>query len=488
MAVTQKKGSFRRNVIATFLVISLLSLGATGFISLQFVDLIGGFTIGESTNALETQIQTNIEITAEENADVIQQKFQNAEGLVRAIALECEQLFESGSTYQPRSNIYYDWFFEYSNGTDRPADTHEEESYDVQVSWNYSSWYVPRSTELNYTSYYNTYQNQLERVSNLDYMFQYAHLQLPEFRWLYVGFANDLWINYPGSSVGGDSGDRADPNEIWEFTADEFYTEIRDGGTSMTYYGPYLDPIDNVLLMSIGRAVYYDNGSLMGIVAGDISIEDIRTKILDVQVLDTGYASLITADGDILAHPDVGDEWYVFYDSQGILPPLDDFETNDGAAALTQIEMNQIRALETGIIRFVKEGEAHILAHTQVGVGGYICIIIVPVAEVHAAIPILEANIQEANLAATTFILAITVGGILIAGAVAIVVANQITGPLQYLMELATRNVSAMIKEERLDTTDLQVDSSYMEKDDEIGELARAFQGMLDSIREDEVE
>ncbi|MFW9807626.1 MAG: HAMP domain-containing protein, partial [Candidatus Thorarchaeota archaeon] len=37
-----------------------------------------------------------------------------------------------------------------------------------------------------------------------------------------------------------------------------------------------------------------------------------------------------------------------------------------------------------------------------------------------------------------------------------------------------------------LDTGDLQVDTTFISKDDEIGELARAFQGMLDSIREDE--
>ncbi|MHA1907598.1 MAG: cache domain-containing protein [Candidatus Thorarchaeota archaeon] len=485
MAVTQKKGSFRRNVIATFLVISLLSLGATGFISLQFVDLIGGFTIDQSSEALETQIQRNIEITAEENADVIRQKLESAEGLVRAIAEECEQLFDSDSTYQPRSDIYYDYFFQYGAAGTYPDDTHYEERYGINVSWNYSSWYFPESTSANYMTHYTANQDDIERVSNLDFMFQYAHLQLPEFRWLYVGFETDLWINYPGSDVGGTDQDRAD--EPWYPTDDEFYQEIRAGLGEMVYYGPYLDPIDNVLLMSIGRAVY-DGSTLLGIVAGDISIEDIRTKILDVQVLESGYAALLTQDGDILAHPDVDDAVYEWYDAQGLLPPLDDFETDGNQPALTITEMIQITTGETGIVEFSKDDEDYILAHTSVGVGGYICIIIVPVDEVQAAIPLLEANIQEANLAATTFILAITIGGILIAGAVAVVVANQITGPLQYLMELATRNVSAMIKEERLDTSDLQVDSTYMEKDDEIGELARAFQGMLDSIREDEVE
>ncbi|MDF1538108.1 MAG: cache domain-containing protein [Candidatus Thorarchaeota archaeon] len=487
MAVTQKKGSFRRNVIATFLVISVISLGVTGFISLQFVDLIGGFTTAQSSDALATQIERNIKIAAEQNADVIQQKLESAEGLVKAIAEECESLFDSASTYLPRANIYYDYFFEYGAAGTYPADTHYEERYGINVSWNYSSWYAPETDSSDYMTYYAANQDAIERVSNLDFMFQYAHLQLPEFRWLYVGFENDLWINYPGSDVGGSDTDRA--AEPWFPTGDEFYQEIRAGSGSMVFYGPYLDPIDNVLLMSIGRAVYDDSDTLLGIVAGDISIESIRTKILDVQVLETGYAALITESGDILAHPDVDDEVYERYDTQfARLPTLQEFEVDGTTSALTPVEINQILAGTTGIIEFSKDNEDYILAHTPVGVGGYICIIIVPVDEVQAAIPLLEANIQAANLQATTFILMITAAGILIAGAVAILVANQITGPLQYLMELATRNVSAMIRKDSLDTTDLQVDASYMDKDDEIGELARAFQGMLDSIKEDESE
>ncbi len=484
MATTQKKGSFRRNVIVTFVVISVLSLGVTGFISYQFIGLIGGFTTNQSSDALEQQIRRNMEITAEENARVISQKLQSAEGLVATIAEECEQLFDPDSTFEPRENIYYDYLFR--NLLTAPEGTYfDADRYGINISWNYSSWYVPGSDSGNYASYFAANQEKIERVSNLDFMFQYVHERLPEFRWLYVGFENDLWINYPGSDVGGSDSDRA--TDPWYPSDDDFYLEIRAGLGEMVYYGPYLDPIDNVLLMSIGRAVYYENGTLMGIVAGDISIENLRTKILDVQVLETGYAALITQDGEILAHPDVDDEVYEQYAlQQDRLPLLSEFEVDGVNSALTQIQINQILSGTTGIVEFSKAGEDYILAYTPVEVGGYICIIIVPVSEVQAAIPALEARIAEANLAATMFILAITIGGIVIAGAVAVVVANQITGPLQYLMDLATRNVSAMIREEKLDTDDLQVDKSYMDKDDEIGELARAFQGMLDSIKEDE--
>jgi methyl-accepting chemotaxis protein len=108
------------------------------------------------------------------------------------------------------------------------------------------------------------------------------------------------------------------------------------------------------------------------------------------------------------------------------------------------------------------------------------------VEEALAAIPQLESRIAEANTAAISFILMVTVGGIVLAGVVATVVTNQIAKPLQYLMDLAMRNVEAMIKQQDLDTLDLRVDESFMTQDDEIGDLARAFQGMLDTIGDEE--
>ena len=62
MAVTtQKKGSFRRNVIVTFVMISVLSLTLTGVISYGFVGLIGNNTIDMSSTALEEQIERNLQ-------------------------------------------------------------------------------------------------------------------------------------------------------------------------------------------------------------------------------------------------------------------------------------------------------------------------------------------------------------------------------------------------------------------------------------------
>jgi len=467
------------------MLISVLSLAATGAVALTFMNLIGGLTTDESSQALETQIETNIELTAENNAQVIRQKLSNAEAMVSAMAEECEALFKDTSTYQPR-NVYYDYFYEYPSPGLYPSDTHFEAGYGINVSWNYSSWYIPGSYSGNYETYKTANAERLGRASNLDIIFKGVHDRASEFRWLYLAFEDDLFINYPGSIVGGTDTERNNPLTQWHCSEDDWYQTLRAGNGNMLFVEPYYDPIEGVLLISMGRAVYDGDGFLMGVIAGDITVEDIRTKILDVQVLETGYAALLTAGGDIVAHPEVEDEDYALYG--GNLPPLTDFEVNipGNTPALTTAQMAQITSGTTGTTEYRRSGIDLLLAYTPVGVGGYICIIVVPIEEAKAAIPVLESRIQTANIQAILFMGTITVVGIVVAGFVAGGISSQVTKPLQYLMGLATKNVTAMIKQERLDTQDLQVDRQFIAKDDEIGELARAFQGMLDTMREDE--
>ncbi len=475
MAKTKKKGSFRRNVILTFVAISIISLGATGGISYFFVDLIGDFTTSESTTALQSQIQTNMDLTAEKTALVINQKLTNAESMIAALAEEAERLLSDESTYVPR-RTYYDYFFEYGLPGEYPDDIAHDPNYDLNVSWTYSSWYVPPSTVADYQSYED---EKLARISNLDLMFQAVHEQL-DFRWLYVAFKDtNMFINYPGSLLPIENR-LIDP---WYPTTDFFYTEVEAGEGAMVFVEPYFDPLEGVLLATIGRAIYFENGTLIGIVAGDITIADINQEILDVTVLTSGYAALVEGSlGQVVAHPEVPDEAY-----ETGLPALTFVERNsDGSPALSSQNVDQIRSGSTGFLSYTRNGEDFILVYTPIGKANWICIIVVPVDEVLSAIPELETRIGEASTQATLFILTITIAGILIAAGVAIIISNQITGPLQYMMDLATKNVAAMIKQEPLDTLDLQVDTSYTSKDDEIGELARAFQGMLDSIKDDE--
>ncbi len=476
---TKKKGKFRTNVILTFLVISLVSLSATGFVSLTFVDIIGGFTLEQSSLALETQIQTNMEQTAQKTALVINQKLSSAQGMIEAAAKELEALFDSSSTYAYRP-VYYDLLFENDTVAPDPADSAYDDNYGLNVSWTYSSWYASGTDSTNYLAYEAANADKLGRVSNIDYIFKAIHDQL-DFRWLYIAFADDgLFINYPGSILAGNDADRA--SDPYDPRGEDWYISIWGGAGETVFVEPYYDEFDNVLLISIGRAVYW-NGQFRAVISGDITIEDIRSKVIDVKVLESGYAFLMNSDGSVIAHPEVPDTAYI-----AGLPDLIDVEANeDDSPALLQSQINVMTAPSaSGALRYTRDGAARILVYTPVEKGDYICAIAVPLDEVLEAIPPLEQRILNANSEAAAFILFVTVGGIIIAGIVAVSVSNTITRPLQYLMDLATRNAAARIREQPLDTQDLQVDQSYISKDDEIGELARAFQGMLDSIKEDE--
>jgi len=290
---TKKKGKFRTTVIMTFLVISLVSLTATGVVSLTFVDLIGNSTRDQSSIALENQIQTNMDQTAQKTALVINQKLSSAEGMIAAAAEELEALFATGSTYEYRE-VYFDRVFEAGVLDPAPADNQYDTNYGLNVSWDYSSWYVQGYDSTDYGTYEAANTDKLGRVSNIDYLFKAIHNQV-EFRWLYIAFADDgLFINYPGSILGplSDVERLADP---YDPRGEDWYQDIWAGNGDMVFVAPYYDEFDNVLLISIGKVVYR-NSIPFAVISGDITIEDIRNKIIDIEVLESGYAFLVDSD------------------------------------------------------------------------------------------------------------------------------------------------------------------------------------------------
>jgi HAMP domain-containing protein len=419
--------------------------------------------------------------TAQKTALVINQKLASAEGMIAAAAEELEALFDAESTYKNRE-VYYDLLFEDNSVSPAPADNHYDSDYGLNVSWDYSSWYIANTDSTNYnTSYADIPANadKLGRVSNIDYIFKAIRNQV-EFRWLYIAFADDgLFINYPGSILGplSDPARLADP---YDPRGEDWYTTIWSDPNKLVFVEPYYDEFDEVLLISIGKVVYR-NSNPFAVISGDITIEDIKEKVINVEVLESGYAFLLDSSGGVVAHPEVETEDY-----ESGLPDLLSVETNSDLTEDSRDLITEVAAGTSGTLRYTRNGAEHILVFTQVGKGDYICVISVPLDEVLEQIPLLEARIADQNAQAATYIILVTIGGIMVAGVVAVAISNTITRPLQYLMDLAERNVAARIRDQPLDTGDLQVDATYIAQDDEIGELARAFQGMLDSIREDE--
>lgn len=477
--------SIRQNIIISFVAFSLISLVLVGAISIVFITLIGQTTIDSSSTALKDQIQDNIIQTAEQNAQIINRKLSNAESIVNAMAEECVNLFEPDSPFEYRRS-YYDYFFEYERNLELfPNDTYLDDKYGIYLSWSVASWYIPGSNSTNYLQLLtadSNLNNTVSRVANMDHIFQAVHENAPEIRWLYIAFeGSNLFINYPGSDVGGTNNDRiTDP---FVSTAEDWYTDVRSGNGEIVFTAPYFDPIDGALLITIGKAIYHPvQKTLMGCIFADITIESIKNKILDIDILQSGYAVLIQESGLIVAHP----EWTApnpYVD----LPTIDEVEVNliNGLSALTPAQMIVITAGSTGVIEYTRDNQDRYIAYTPVGKGDYICLIVVPVSEAVASVGVLEQRIDAQTVTTILQAVLIIVVAVIISLTIGIWISNRIIRPITHLTQIASKMATDQVREDLLGELDLQIDSQLEKQDDEVGDLTRAFKGMLVALKDE---
>jgi HAMP domain-containing protein len=472
--------SIRTNVLISYVLLALLFISVIGILSIGFTDLIGTTTYDQSTDALQTQIQTNLHSQSDQIASIIRQKFENAESMVLMMANELEHIL-NGSRYSDRE-AYYDWFFEYDRSPGLvPLDTYYETSYQVWLSWSYASYYFPGSNHTNYWQRSAAFNETIEKVAAMDYIFQTIHANAPDFRWLYIAFADsNLFINYPGSVVGGTLTERmADP---YYPTTQPWYQEVIAGQGEIVFTEPYFDEIDGVPLITIGRAVYYPNGSLMGSICGDISIQDVVNKILDFKILDTGYASLITSTSLVVAHPE-----YIPSDPSQPLPLISEVEINtDGTSALTSGQLTQITSGTTGLLTYLRNSQNRYLAYTPVEKGDYICVIIVPEAEAVAGVAPLQLRMISATTTTTIQVFILMTITLIASIAIGSLIAFYIVKPISHLTDLTVNLSTDKARKDILAGVDL--DPALLSKKDEIGQLTRAFASMVESVREEESE
>ena len=479
--------SIRENIIISFVAFSLISLVLVGAISIGFIGIIGQTTIDRSSNALKDQIQDNVKQTADQNALIINRKLSNAEAIVNAMAEECENLFDTDSPFEFRQS-YYDYFFEYDRGQELfPNDTYLDQKYGIYLSWSYASWYIPGSNSTNYLQLLASdasLNNTIGRVSNMDYMFQAIHENAPEIRWLYIAFeTTNLFINYPGSIVGGTDNEReTDP---FISTAEEWYTDVRSGNGEIVFTAPYFDPIDGALLITIGKAIYHPvQGSLLGCIFADITIESIKEKILDIDILESGYAVLIQESGLIVAHP----EWTAPNPNVD-LPTIDQVEVNlNGLPAISQSQLTVITSGSTGVIEYKRDQQDRYLAYAPVGKGDYICLIIVPVSEAIASVGVLAQRIDTQTFTTIVQALLIIVVALVLSITIGIWISNRIIKPITHLTQIASKMATDQVREDLLGELDLQIDTELEKQADEVGDLTRAFKGMLNALKQEKSE
>lgn len=487
------KRSIRQNIIISFAVFSLVSLVVVGAISVGFMSFVGTTTTSESTNALKDQIKRNIGLTANQTAQLINQKLENAESMVELLVKETKNILTGYFNYEP-GTPYYDYWFQYHDndlvGPDQarvPSDVHYDEEYKIYLSWSVASYFVPGTTPDD-VSVDSSTNDTIYDLTSLNPIFQYIHDNMPEFRWLYIAFQNSgLFVNYPGSVVSGNRAERvSSPFDFRDGSDDNiWYEDIRSG---VEFSAPYLDPIDNQPVVTIGKWVNIGGVNLA--IAGDISIRDLKEKVVSTKILETGYAGLVDGDGNVVAHPE-----FTPSTTDESFPTLLDVETSFGLGpALSEAQKDAIISGEVGILEYNRllptdsKPQERFLAYTPVKNSGYTCIVIVPVNEAIEPVQRLESRINGATIANMLQIGLVVIATALIATTIGVLVSNRITKPIGRLTSVASRMATDNVREDILGELDVEIDADLEQMDDEVGDLTRAFKGMLMSLQQSERE
>ncbi|MDR2166365.1 MAG: methyl-accepting chemotaxis protein, partial [Clostridiales bacterium] len=87
----------------------------------------------------------------------------------------------------------------------------------------------------------------------------------------------------------------------YDMTTRDWFPQMM-ANRALTVTEPYLDSTTQVMVTSI-MAPVWDGGNLLGLVAIDITIEDLSTIMSRYVLGETGYVMLISADGMIVYHP-----------------------------------------------------------------------------------------------------------------------------------------------------------------------------------------
>lgn len=465
---TAIKYGIRTKILLAFTVFSIIALIGVSAIILGFFGTMKLTTTNESEDALTDQIQANMILSAQENAHTIGEKIKSSINDVKSMAFFATNLFNNPDDYGA-----------YPSFTDILADNEGDPAIDFELDRNYGDGFVSFNYSMyhlapnSYTSVYSdaneTVQKMVNVSANLDHIMRYTKAANPDLGWIYMGFDLGIFRCYPWAEFDAEYDPRT---RSWYDKAN------LDESSDLLITSPYMDANGLGLMITIAQGVFYTNGTLIGVIAVDLTIDTIKENILDISFLDgKGYAFLIDNSGLAVVHPDVDD-------------PEDGDDVTVNIADIEPFSSSTITAIiteDSGVGTYEKttDGDYYYSFSTIAGTD-FILVNVVSEDDALASVGVLQVEVSKAIRAVQISLIII----ILIAAGVSVflgtLIAGQITKPVKILTESIQKltsqdSVSSMLTSGE----DIVIDETLEAQDDEIGDLTRAFKGMLSAIKED---
>ncbi|MFW9963676.1 MAG: cache domain-containing protein [Candidatus Sifarchaeia archaeon] len=440
-----------KRIVVTFVTVALIPILVISSLSILAINDVSNANAADAATELESEELANLMRLANDTGLFIEERWKNYVDGVYMMEAYCEDLFNERINATLRYSYYWDQAEE-PNWGDLTFETNEEivaAYFSDFITFETDCYYMPRFAWNNNDPHDLSVGTQyaLDVSSNMVNIFRALHEMNEDYRWLYMGFDlgisdQHLFRNYPFDNLAyfqqDDEGNPLPPEEDYDPNAEDWYTNVvaqDPEDDSIVFTEPYIDPSVG-LVISMGRPVRFDDGTLIGVVSADVTMLTINEKVLNLEVLDNGYAYLLDRNGVVVAHPDLG----IFDDPL----PIEDIEfgssTSSEAFAFGNLLSSSVLVDESGLEEFQKDGKTWHMAFVNVTNTDYVLAIVVPNSDV------IGPAIAMLNLVGTqTLILTIALGAVLaiVAGVVTVVSYRRAHSVIEPITEM-TRLVNKM--------------------------------------------
>jgi len=346
------KLSFLAFLIIPILIIVIVSLSSVGILGLNIAEISG--------EALREEEFRSIEEISLTKSEFIDEVFTGVAKEVNILAQYAHDLFEEEIEVSNKESYYHNDTL----NNPPPGLFYDTIEYNRWLS-NESSCYVLPYSNLQGKSHYTEQSDRMnftiEKSSHLDVMFKQMKSITPEYAWIYMGFEIGIHRSYPWHSYSSDYDPRIRP----------WYQLAKAHNNTLIFTSPYIDSSGRGLMISIAKTVHYHNGTLIGVISADLTIDTIRTSILNTQILESGYAFLIDENGDTVTHPDL----------ESINTPITMLESDHMDFEEILISMKNG---ENDIKTYIKNDEKWVISYSSIPSTGYSFGVVVPESEIIA--------------------------------------------------------------------------------------------------------
>jgi putative methionine-R-sulfoxide reductase with GAF domain len=325
-----------------------------------------------------------------------------------------------------------------------------------------SSLFVPNFIELN-----DELKQEIELSAYLDLVFSDVYQNNRNIEAIYFATPNEMVRYYPNIDLGSViPADFQATQRVW------FSGSLpEENPDRTTWWTPvYIDATGLGAVTTAASPVYNQAGVLVGVVGLDVSLDEMKTEIEAVRVLESGYSFLIDKEGKAIALPERG-----FLDIMGYLPG-EDFAGTDLTTTLTGFSpiIDRMTAGESGFGNVVVAGKELFIAYAPLESTGWSQGSVVPAEDVVRAVTLLENELQSTTRSLVMQrILPASVIILFLVLLVGWVVTYRLSKPIQQLASAALKI--------RGGNWDIEVPVGGK---DEIGVLALAFKDMAERMHE----